>query len=109
MKYRLLILAVALAAGGCATSSQQTISQTLDKAPLGASSDLAMQRLHDEGYFAWNSGRLLYGYRDTDFLNNAASSGASLQANLDPQDNVISSAADTSPTSPYPLLCPTYP
>jgi hypothetical protein len=103
-------LAMGLAAVGCSNSGPppQNVQHWLEQVPVGAPANQAKQTLAENRFETWNSGRVVYAYRDPDFPI-ANSDGVSLHVYLNPDNRVLAAEGEQSPKDAYPLLLPVYP
>lgn len=105
----LLFLVAGLAGCGGPGAGPQTDAQRwAGKLHPGMTAEQARDFLAHNDFQPWSAGRVIYGYRDKVASTNY-SDGVALSVYLDDANRVAYAEAYASPSSPYPMLWPTYP
>ncbi|HEY2585804.1 MAG TPA: hypothetical protein VGI81_08575 [Tepidisphaeraceae bacterium] len=105
----LLLLAAGLVGcGGPARGPVADAQYWADRIPAGTSLADAKRVMADNDFEHWQSGNVLYGYRDK-VASKDYSNGVTLSAYLDESGRVAYTEARSTPIEPYPLVWPTYP
>ena len=105
----LLSLVVCLAGcGGPGSSPQADAQHWAAKVHPGMSAREARDVLADNDFKPWSVGRVIYGYRD-EVASTNYSDGVALSVYLDDANRVAYAETYASPSSPYPMVWPTYP
>jgi hypothetical protein len=105
----LLLLGFAtVGCGGPGISPPADAQHWADQIRPGTSADEAKQFLAENDFEHWQDGRVIYGYRDK-VASKDYSDGVVLSVYLDDSNRVAYTETYASPSSPYPMVWPTYP
>lgn len=111
MRYAAILFLLGMALPGCGgpgINPQADAQHWAEQIHTGISAQDARQVMADNDFKPWSAGRIIYGYRDkvasTDY-----SDGVALSVYLDDAGRVAYAEAYASPSSPYPMVWPTYP
>jgi hypothetical protein len=104
----LSLVGLAAGCGGPGINPQADAQHWADQIHTGISAQEARQVMADNDFQPWSAGRIIYGYRDK-VASTHYSDGVALSVYLDDVGHVAYAEAYASPSSPYPMVWPTYP
>jgi hypothetical protein len=104
----LLVAGCLVGCGGPARGPAGDAQYWSDRIPAGTTLADARREMADNDFEHWQSGNVLYGYRDK-VASKDYSDGVTLSVYLDPAGKVAYTEAHTTPVESYPQVWPTYP